>query len=383
MNKKSLKTLFSPLKNRLWLINEENTISYKTIKGFTKALCYLPKPIRKRIFYILDSFVILMTRFFSISNQISLFAYIISGKEKHSGEKFTILFIGNKILSPYLSNLMFQTQPEILKNFRIYIWDYKKKINQLHLDVDAVLIKSDRFYSGFFEKKGFTIIPEWIKMTLDVSESWDIIHKNLSKGVKEDLRKIKKFHYDYEVTSESDKLKMFYYKMYLPYLSWRYKDPDMRANFYAIKHLFEQGSELLLIKNDNEYLFGGLFLKKKNKVVTSYAGVIEGRFDCIQQGVMAASYYYLIEHSKKIGIKTIDFGTTRPFIKDGVFCYKKKWGGKIEKADNQSAEIYSFKIRNNNNPVKSFLENNPTILIEKNKLTQGFNNKNFEENLTS
>lgn len=60
MKKSILKTIAKPW----WLIDEENTISYKMLKGFTDALDHLPKSLRKRAFRITEKTVVLFSRFF-------------------------------------------------------------------------------------------------------------------------------------------------------------------------------------------------------------------------------------------------------------------------------------------------------------------------------
>lgn len=361
-------SFLSALNTRWWLVGEEDTVRYKILRDLTEVCCYLPKSIRKRVISIIDEFVIVISRFFWILSQISLISYQVSGKEKHSGENLTILFIGDENLFPYISSILFSEEPKIEKKINIHLWNYKKRIDQIHSNIDAVFIKSDRFYSGFFEKQGYTVIPKLITTTLEISEPLENIYKKLSKGVKEDIKKNKRYGYTYEISQDKDKLKMFYYKMYLPYISWKYGKFGKCSNFFSIKHYFERGCKILFIKQNDEYLFGGLFLKKKDKVYTSYAGVMEGKFDCIQQGVIAGSYYHLIQHSKKIGANLIDFGSCRPFVNDGVFSYKRKWGTKIEKTGIENTEIYSFKALNDKKGIKAFLKNNPFVTLEKNQI---------------
>jgi hypothetical protein len=367
MKKKEKSSLLSALKRRWWLIGEENTISYKFMSDFTEACCYLPKPIRKRLFYFMDNLVVILSRVILIISQTSLVVYLINGKEKHSGANLTILYLGNENPSSYILEILFSGEPQIKKSKKIHIWNYKKEINRNKSNIDAVFIKSDRFYSNFFEKQGFIVIPEWIGMFLDISEPLEDIYKRFSKGAKEDIRKIKKYGYTYEISQDIDKLKFFYYKMYLPYVSWKYKKTAECINFFALKHIFEQGSKILFIKENNEYIFGGLFLINKGKVLASYAGVMEGKFDNIQKGPIAASYFYLIQHSKECGAKEIDFGSSRSFVNDGVFKYKRKWGTRIEKAGYDTPEIFAFKVINNNKGIESFLTNNPFISSEKNR----------------
>jgi hypothetical protein len=177
-----------------------------------------------------------------------------------------ILLLGDEKLFPYLSNKLFFEDPKIEKKFNIKLWNLKKDILQQNKDIDAVLIKSDRFYSSYFEKQGFLVIPKWITSTLDISGPLENIYKKISKSIKEDLRKIEKQGYTCEISQDSNKLKMFYEKMYLPYISWKYGKFGTFANFFTIKHFFERGSKILFIKKENEYIFGGLFLKNKDRV---------------------------------------------------------------------------------------------------------------------
>ena len=368
MKKEKKNSLLSVLKTRWWLVREQDTIKYKIIRKITNVCINLPKPIRKKVLAMIDQFIIIFSRFFLIISQLLLTAYIVSGKEKHNKKNLTILFIGDKKIFPYLSSLLFSEYPEIEKNFNVFIWNIKKIINKNNLSIDAIFIKNDRFYSHYFEKQGYIVIPEWISTTLDVSEPLEKIYKNFSKSVKEDIRKIKKYNYSYDISQDPSILDMFYYKMYLPYISWKYGIFIKYANFYSIKHIFEQGGKILFIKRNNEYFFGGLFLKKKEKIYATYAGIMKGKFDCIHQGVIAGSYYYLITYAKKVGVKSINFGSCRPFINDGLFSYKRKWGIKIEKTGNENSENYFFKILNNNQVMSSFIKNNPFITFENNKI---------------
>ncbi|KYK29867.1 hypothetical protein AYK20_04890 [Thermoplasmatales archaeon SG8-52-1] len=368
MKKEKKISLLSILKTRWWLVKEQDSIKYGIIKNLTNFCIYLPQPIRKKVLTVIDKLTIILSRFFLIISQLISKAYVINGKEKHSKKNIKILLIGDNKLFPYLSNLLFLKEPKIEKSFNLFIWNIKKKVNKNNLSIDAVFIKNDRFYSHYFEKQGYTVIPEWISTTLDVSNSLEKIYKKFSKSVKEDIRKIKKYGYSYEISQDPNKLEMFYYKMYIPYISWRYGIFIKYANFYSIKHLFEQGGKILFIKRDNEYFFGGLFLKKKDKIFATYAGIMEGKFDCINQGVIAGSYYYLINYAKNVGVKSINFGSCRPFIKDGLFSYKRKWGIKIEKTPSENSENYFLKILNDNNAMKSFLKNNPFIFFENNRI---------------
>jgi hypothetical protein len=204
-------------------------------------------------------------------------------------------------------------------------------------------------------------------MTLDISQPVEKIYSKFSKSAKEDLRRMKKYRYPYEISSDLNKLEMFYYQMYLPYIISRHGKQANCASFYTFRHLFERGSKLMLIKHDDEYIFGSLFLIKKNRVHALYSGIMERKTDYLKKGVGAASYYFSILWAKENKAKFIDFGISRAFLNDGLFRYKKKWGTTIEKAGNAYSGIFAFKLFNYNKGIESFLVNNPFISIRNNQ----------------
>jgi hypothetical protein len=358
-----LNTIIQTLRNPWWLQNGQTAISHKIVKDITEFCCrYLPRPIRKFVFYVTDTICISGSRLFFLICQLNLTAYLISGKEKHSGENITILFLSNENSFSYLPDLIFSEASEIKKIGKIHIWNARKKISGIPCDADAIFIKCDRFYSDYLQKNELTTIPELISMTLDISEPFEKIYNKFNKSAKEDIRKVKRYNYTYEIYQDLDKLKLFYDHMYMPYTYWRHGKLAICANFYTIRHLFERGGKLMLVKLDNKYVFGSLFFTKKNTLIGTHAGIMNGEIDCLKKSVTAASYYFSIIWGKENGAKFLDFGTCRPFLNDGLFQYKKKWGAMIEKS-NGNFGIFAFKTCKDSRGLQSFLENNPFIRL--------------------
>lgn len=359
----SLNTIVQTLRNPWWLQNGQTAISHKIVKNFTEFCCrYLPRSVRKFVFYVTDTFSIIVTRVLFLICQLNLTTYLVSGKEKYSGENIAILFLSNENSFSYFPDLVFSEEPQIRRIEKIHIWNVSKKLAENPYDIDAVFIKCDRFYSGYLQKNEFTTIPELISMTLDISEPFEKIYNKFNKSAKEDIRKVKRYDYSYEISRDLDKLKLFYNYMYMPYTYSRHGKLAICANFFTIRHLFERGGKLMLIKLDNNYVFGSLFLIKKDTVIGTHAGIMDEQIDCLKKSISAASYYFSIMWAKENGAKFLDFGTCRPFRNDGLFRYKKKWGAEIEKA-NGNFEIFAFKKYKNSKAVQSFLENNPFIRL--------------------
>ena len=369
MKDKKEKLLTISIKKPWLLQDKETTISYNFFKKITEFCCdYIPKPIKKIVLSFLYSISKILSRLLIISNGLSLKIYQVTGREKNCKEPLTILYLSNEKIYSYLENILFYEKPKIRRIGKIYLWNIKKKIKNISSNIDAVFIENEMFYADYFERQGFTVIPEFISMILDTSKSFVEIYKNFSKSAKEDTRKVKKNCFNYEISHNFEMLKLFYYKMYLPYIYNRHGKTAVCTNFHTMRLIFERDGKLLLIKLKNEYVFGGLLSVRNDKATALYSGISDKKNSLLKKGITAASYYFFIQWAKKNKIKTLDFGTSKPFFNDGLFKYKKKWGTTISKNELYHYSIFPFKICKNSKAIMSYLKHNPFIYLEKNKL---------------
>ena len=123
-----------------------------------------------------------------------------------------------------------------------------------------------------------------------------------------------------------------------------------------------------MVNLNEKEIFGGLFLVDRNKIITNYAGISDGYFNHLQNGVMALSYLLMIQHAKDIGCSKIDFGTTRPFLQDGLYKFKRKWGMNVEITSPFFSDIFSIRILSESKAMKSFLHNNKFFYLSNKKL---------------
>jgi len=319
---------------------------------------------------ILTNFFIIKWRISPLIHHFYSPVYLVKGKEKNSLVDIKVLFYGDMVSLSYLNSILFSKKPKIEMVDRSFIFNIEKKSCQFSTEIDAVFIKTDRVLSGFLQKKKNFLIPEWIRMELDVSEPLGDIYKRFKRGAKIDIKKIKKYRYSYEISTDPKKLEFFYNKMYLPYISKKYEKIDLPlASYNDVKRSFDKG-KLLLAKEGDKYVSGVVIEIHNETAYLVFMGVVKfSEVDSyyISRGVGAALYYYSIVWAKENGINTLNFGDNRPFLNDGVFQYKRKWGMRI-KLSRVFFGVFGFKLFNYSEGVQSFLVNNPFIYIDKDQL---------------
>jgi hypothetical protein len=299
---------------------------------------------------------------------LSLPIYRLKGREKTEHAKITVLFLGEKTALTYISNLIYDEEPEQQFIGQIPIWSIRKQLNQLTKDVDLIFIKTDRFFSRFLQRKGFLITPEWVEMKMTISKPLENMFENLSSSAKKDIRTIEKQQYSYEISHDPQKFDFFYHQIFKPYTSQRHGKLTLLkyVHYTIVKQSFDKGN-LLLVKDRDKYVAGSIIILRKNTAYPVFMGVLDDP-PYLSKGAGAALYYFPVIWSKEHNMTLVNFGNSRPFLNDGGFQYKRKWGMTTE-ISKIFFGILGLKINNiAGKGVQDFLQHNPFISLEKNQL---------------
>jgi hypothetical protein len=164
------------------------------------------------------------------------------------------------------------------------------------------------------------------------------------------LKRVKK--YKCEISKDPDTSKFFYDKMYAPHIMRKYVVSD---EFIYLEKFFRNG-ELLFVTLDGKRVCASLCGMRNDNYFSNRTAALDE--DSVREGAMVAAFYFSILRAKELNAKAFHFGTSRPFLLDGVLRHKNSWGTKICESDLSKRFIY---LRN-----VSFVQ--PFIYIEDKKL---------------
>ncbi|MBN2065838.1 MAG: hypothetical protein JW771_03405 [Candidatus Thermoplasmatota archaeon] len=233
---------------------------------------------------------------------------------------------------------------------------------------DVIFVKTDRFFVKILQHFQFITIPEWINMIVDSSKSFEELEHNFSSGAQKDIKKTTKYEYSYELTDDQKKMEFFYHRMFLPYILKRYGEemPDYYLK-YIHMILSRNSMRVLLVKDNNTYISGGLVDIKGKKEFLPSMGILDGDVQYVKKYASSALFYFHIVSAKKRGANSINYGNTRSFLNDGNYQFKRKWG-MIVSLSRFRWGLFGLKILRNTTSVSSFCVHNPYILLEDNCL---------------
>jgi hypothetical protein len=288
------------------------------------------------------------------AHKYRLKAWLIDGHEKHSGIRLKILYAGHEKNRNYLTYIAYE--PGFSEDYmgRVWTWRVQKFLNKV-LEPDLVVIETEEGYYRRFSQRGDYYIPFWLDGDIGCTRFEE--RARLSKNIREDLRKIRKQCYQYEVTRDPEKLDLYYHEMYRPYIL---KAHGNRASLMSHEAMMSRAAitDLLLIKKGDEYLAGENLLHEERGVRAWSLGVRNGDYRHVREGVIGALYYYKIVYLGDRGIEKFNAGASRAFLNDGALQYKRKWGLRLT---HPRPGGFWLRIPGASDGAKAFLINNPFI----------------------
>lgn len=329
----------------------------------------LPLKVRVRIAPVLEPAYFTLKRIFSIASQFRLSVYQFQGERRWgNGTLVTLLFGEGRGMLPYILNLLYSEEPTRKRLGNAFIFKIKSLIESDDHAVDLVLIATDQIFSRFLPRLGFIVIPEWITFKLDLQKP--LLTSNRHCSLYSNIKKIHKHKYRFEMTKDPERFRYFYQQMYLPYKGKKYGETPSAGVLRNLERIFERGG-LLLVKRDNEYIAGFLVQMDDKKIYARASGVKDGNIKYVNEGAVAAGYYFIVLWAKNNGYKCVDFGHCRPFINDGLFFHKKTWGMTIEKSnriDFAARAVFGIRACHHQQVLLDFLAKNPLIVIDRGRL---------------
>lgn len=286
--------------------------------------------------------------------------YFIRGRNKNTSWNIYMVAVGK---SPWVDYVF----DSILDD--IYEKKYRKKCSIFQIlnsccfkreDVNLVVIRINKFYGRFLEKKGFIKIPEWV----DFEEKlFKYFGDNKYFRELENKAYLEKKGYSYQIRCSISDFNYFYYNMYLPYIKKRFKETAYIHSYTYLRRIFKKGA-LLFVFRESMVVSGLLYYVKHKKIYFNNIGVEKGDINLLKEGAVEAIYYFFIKMAKVkyASDYTINFGGARPFLNDGLFQYKKKWASQIVK---RIQDPYNFYLLfRDNRYFSKFVKLYPFVSLE-------------------
>jgi hypothetical protein len=290
-------------------------------------------------------------------------SFFIKGKTQTSKFDFSMLFFAGEGFTHYISQNAYDKEPDIEPLGKVSI----DEINPLtkNLKPDIVFVNSNVVFLDYFLSNNFFVLP-YINSSLDISDSWNKIYERMHRSKQRLVRRIQGLNYSYVTTKEKAELQSLYYEMYLPQILKKHGKSAEIVSFSECKRFFNKGwilsaksagktiSSAICVPNGNELYIPILNTNQEDNNLARYANGV--------------AFYFSVLFAKEKGYTSIDYGSSLPFLKDGVFQYKREWGMRMKPFQGDEERILAVKVCNFNEGTRDFLLSNPFIFLDSGNL---------------
>lgn len=252
--------------------------------------------------------------------------------KRFEGSEWSITFIDEDFdhSEHELSNILFDSPPEIKKLKRVFLWQIPKLLPEFLSETDLVIANVNRHIQWHPKQVNYFFrTPPWIRMALRVDRPMDEILADMGRGRRSSLAKMQQEGFTYEFSRNLADLELFYHKMYVPYISSRHEDRAIIEPFETKQAMFQRGG-LLLTLYQAQPVAGLLGETIGRTYIAGSLGIHEDYFELFEKGVVLAAYWSCIEWAQRNHLQYVDYGLTRAQLFDNVFWGKLLWGMKVQ-----------------------------------------------------
>jgi len=211
-------------------------------------------------------------------------------------------------------------------------------------DADLVVVGANLLLRRLYTRRGFRIVPKWIRLFLPTEEDPDSrfarpdVAGPVRKHFRQTLRRIEEGGFECEVTTDLKWFDRFYRDMYQPYTVQRHGELAIVHPYRKMKRTFLRGAGIIVHK-DEEPVGGAVVFRSGSTLCLPHMGVLGGDVEMVKQGAGSAIDYFAMKLAHSAGCSYMNFGHTRAFLSNGVLRYKLNWQAEVREDDDAVADF--------------------------------------------
>jgi hypothetical protein len=290
-------------------------------------------------------------------------AWVLEGVERTSGEFTRVLYVGQIENCVFVAQVVFAAGSVERRRRRMWSWQVSALLHKPKMVYDMIFVQRQPGVDARRLGQPCFVLPSWVAGELSVTQA--LASHRGNKSVKTDLRNIHRYGFTYRTTCDSRELDRFLSDMYLPYVRQTRGDGAFVATREELERTAGIELRLLLIEREGKDVAGVcLGVHDQDRLDALELGVVGADRDLVRKGALAAIYYFSLVYAAERKFSRLYLGGSRPFLRDGPFQYKKKWGLKIVGRLPTLPDVIIFRPRLSAVGVRCFLTNNPFVYEE-------------------
>jgi hypothetical protein len=286
--------------------------------------------------------------------------WIVEGEERSSHLPLKVLCGLRGETKNYLLKLIFGDRYRQGCLGRFWLWKVLRAVPPEAADCSLVVVWTCGSHLKRFARTGdWFLLPEWVQGEMDLPRD-----AAATRRLRGNLQRVRQHGFQYEVTRDGQQFDDFYRNMYVPYTCKMFGDCAYVYSHRQLRRIF-RCCDLLLVEQDKQTVGGVLLDYRYAKPRMRVLGIRDADRNHVKNGAVCAIYEFSSQYLQGQGHKKVQLGWSRPFLRDGVLEFKRKWSQVIV-----GGRYWGFGLRvaSPTPAVRSFLRENPFILTRDGRL---------------
>lgn len=291
---------------------------------------------------------------------------LLRGPTRPAGRPGTLLTAGHEPWIRYLPNRFFSGEPTRESLGAVSFRELPDFLDRFRKHTDLTIIRVNRWSEKSLLRQDCLTVPEWIGMALAVPRDLEKLIRS-GGSIKRDMTLVRRHGFQPIVVSGAKEFDIFYHSAYVPFSRNRYRELAYIRNPCDLQRCLARGG-ILWVHREGKRAAAILFEQKSHTLDLVALGTMNGDLTLVQDGAVAALYYYVIRLAQDLGCTTVDFRGSRPSLRDGLLRYKSKWGASLyDRTDCYYDLLVSWE--DPNQVVHEFFTHTPLIFRENGRLS--------------
>jgi len=184
-------------------------------------------------------------------------------------------------------------------------------------------------------------VPRAVSMTLPLADFTPAHERRLPTSARHDVARIRARGFSAVVCRDPAWAHEFFHRFHAPSIAARYGREGYVRGLRAIRRdVAQDGGEFLQIMRDGECVAALLGFPRSDGYRMAKLGWRAGDPQVAKSGALAAIYWFTMQRAHEIGLSQVRMGGTSPYLEDGQFRYKAKWGAVLERPGPGRSECF-------------------------------------------
>jgi hypothetical protein len=291
----------------------------------------------------------------------SVEACLVDGTEPATGQPVRVFYFGGYENYAFAVGRLLEDHCKVERTTGIHSLRSRKWIRR-HIHRAALLVFDVKWlYCRLLRGEPFLQVPAWVRQQYTIPGTWhEVLQSFRANTRKTDLRKIRKYGLGYRISTLEEDYHEFYHRMYVPYLSKRFRNEVIIEPEWKVLRQCRRG-ELMHVVRDGRVVACALLHRGGERLAYVWVGVPDSLDDGAMRGAFSALCYFTILYGYERGCREVDFLGSRPLLDDGLFRYKRKWGTRVVDSLVPRSDILLRPLRFDA-PVRAIFERNRFIV---------------------